>query len=314
MKRKFPYVIDDFKEASIALVKVEERYPPNDEWTEPDFTGWGEWTSPAGIVGLDAIQKVVREHSVRVTVTGALYYGRAVFTLHDGLEVNTDNFPRFAFVIALEDAYSGHVTVLLWDADGRSVSRDELVSTGVWNLLNLRVGAVNADLWEGDPLFDWTRVKAIDVTCHFPTTGTGSFWLDGTYFTYSIVGMRALDVTVVVKDTEPPIPVAGAKIVYGHLVGVNPETGEETYFWLDGEAEVTGDDGKVVFSELEPDWYGLRVSADGFKEVLVKDIDLTEVDKALKVELEPVSILDLLLPVLVIGSFTVVFVAVAERL
>lgn len=303
------------------LPPPEARYPPNDEWTEPDYRVWGEWASGtgAGVIELDPSMKVIRDNAIKYTVTYPDYYGMCIFTLNDGLEVNCDLYPRFKFLIGLESSFNGIVTIVLEDAAGMRVLRDEFVPPGEWpHLLTLLVGSVNAALWTVDPFntqpFDWTKVKKIIWNPWFDTPREGSFWLDGIYFTYSIAGLRALDVTVVVKDTEPPMLVAGAKVVYGHLVGVDPETGEETYFWMEGEAKVTGDDGRVVFSELEPDWYGLKVSADGFKESLVKDIDLTAADKAITVELEPVSILDWLLPALVLGGFAVGAVIIIEKL
>lgn len=297
----------------------EQRYPPNDEWTEPEYTAWGAWISGStGVVELDSQQKVVREHSIRHTTKQSDYYGRAIFTLHDDLEVNTDIYRRLNFIIALENSFAGRVTIQLIDAAGMIVRRDETIPLLEWTLKILPVGSVNAAFWEIDVFntqpFDWTKVKQVDVTAHFPGTGTGKFWLDGIYFTYKIEGFRALDVTVVVKDTDPPVPVEGATVVYGHLVGVDPTTEKETYFWMDAEKKVTGSDGRVVFSELEPDWYGLRVSAKDFKDVLVKDIDLTATDKAITVELEPVSIWDMLLPVLMIGGFIVVTTVIVAKL
>lgn len=295
----------------------EQRYPPNDDWTEPDYTVWGVWWGKDK-VALDSTQKIVRDNSIRVTTSISNYYSRAIFTLHDGLEVNTDIYTRFNFLIALEDKFTGVVTIQLIDSAGMIVRRNETIPVLEWTLLVLPVGSINAAFWEVDPFntqpFDWTKVKKIDVTADFPGVGTGKFWLDGIYFTYKIEGFRALDVTVVVKGTDPPIPVVGATVVYGHLVGVDPTTSKETYFWMDGEKKVTGSDGRAVFSELEPDWYGLKISAKDFKEVFVPDIDLRGADEAITVELEPVSIWDLLLPILVFGGFLAVTVIVVEKL
>lgn len=139
-------------------------------------------------------------------------------------------------------------------------------------------------------------------------------WLDGIYFTFKIEGLRALDVTVVTLVDGAPVPIEGAKVAFGHLVGVDPTTGQETYFWLDGDAKITDLDGRVVFSGLEPDWYGLRVTAQNFKEAFVPNIDLTATDKAITVELEPVTIGDFL-PLLVGGIIVIAgFIVIVQRL
>jgi len=294
------------------------RIPPNDEWTEPDYTASGDWFSGtgSGVVELDSQTKAVREHAIRHTTKSSDYYGAAVFRLHDGKEVNCDLYSRFVFVMALEESFSGIVTIVLEDAVGNSVGRDEVISVLEWRLLTLLVGSINDALWEHiiGTTFDWTKVKSITWYCHFPNVGTGKFWVDGIYFTYKIEGARALDITVVVKGTDPAVPVEGATVVYGHLVGIDPTTNKETYFWMDGEKKITGADGKAVFSGLEPDWYGLKVSAKDFKEAMVPDLDLRSVDQQIMVELEPTSIWDVLLPILVLGGITFGIVIIVEKL
>lgn len=292
--------LDESMQGTVNPLPAFEGYPPNDNWTEPEYKDWGEWISGTGtgIIELDHQQKVVRDYSIRHTTREPDYYARAIFQLHDGAEVNCDLYPRFIFAIALETAFSGIVDILLVDAAGKTVLRRETVGRGVWELKTLPVGSVNDDLWEGEKPFDWTKVKELHWICNFPGTGTGKFWLDGIFFSYQIVGLRALDVTIVVKDTDPPIPVVGASVVYGHLVGVDPETGKEAYFWFDKEKQITDETGRVVFSGLEPDWYGLQIKAKGFKDAMIPDIDLTSADKVLVIELAAV---DWLLP-LIVGS------------
>lgn len=86
---------------------------------------------------------------------------------------------------------------------------------------------------------------------------------------------RTIDVTVLRKDTGTPI--AAAVVVYGHLVGVDPETQEEVYFWVESKRQITKTDGKAVFL-VEPDWYAVRANASGFIEAMETNIDATIVD------------------------------------
>jgi len=305
-------VLDDTRQFTVNPLApvVEERYPPNDDWTEPDYTTWGKWeTGTTAEIQLDPTQKVVREHSVYTESDGV--YARAVFTLNDGLEVNTDNFPRYNFAVAVVGGTQ--IDIYLEDSAGMVVSRREVIKEEAWNALTLLVGSVNAALWTPSVFntlpFDWTKVKKLVFVFG---AGYALLWIDAIYFTYKIEGYRALDVTVVDKETG--LPVQGASVVYGFLVGVDPNTNEETYFWMDGEKGVTGTDGKVVFSELDPDWHGLRVTAEGFKEAIIKDIDLRATDKAITVELERVTWEDWL-PLIVGGVIVVTaFTVIVSRL
>jgi len=309
--------LDESRQGTIQALAPFEFYPPNDEWTEPEYIEWGEWISGTGtgVVELDAQLKVVREHSIRHTTKQPDYYGRAVFTLKNGAEINCDNYPRFKLAIAKEQGvgFMNTTAIILEDAAGNWAAREETVGAGAWVPLTLLVGSVNDVLWQHTGPFDWTKVKRIMIDCHFEAVGTGRFWIDGIVFTYKIEGFRALDVTVVLKGATPAVPIQGAKVIYGHLVGIDPVSGKETYFWMDGEAKLTDTTGKVVFTALEPDWYGLKVTAKGFKEVIISDIDARNADPApITVELEQISPLDIVVPiivasVLILGGLVTIF-------
>lgn len=290
-------------------------YPPNDEWTEPEYIDWGEWTSGTGTgsVGLDAQQKVVREHSIRHKTATPDYYGAAIFTLKDGKEVNCDNYPILKMAIAKEATFAQDALITLEDSLGNSAQKQEVAYVNQWTPLTLPVGSTNDLFWTHEGPFDWSKVKKIRIDCMFKGVNTGSFWIDGIYFTYEIAGLRALDVTVVVKGSSPPILVQGAKVIYGHLVGVDPETGKETYFWMDGEAKITDATGRVVFSELDADWYALKITAEGFKEKTVLDIDARNADPApITVELEIVK-LDIV-PIIIVGGVLFGLYIISQRL
>jgi len=97
-------------------------------------------------------------------------------------------------------------------------------------------------------------------------------------------------ISVTVLTAAEGTPVENAVVVYGHLVGVDPETGDETYFWMEDKRVITGSDGKALFAGLEPDWYGIQVRAQGFQTAFDLSIDATEYDPLpITVELERTS-------------------------
>jgi len=118
------------------------------------------------------------------------------------------------------------------------------------------------------------------------------------------VALLSLVVTVVRKGTTTPVP--DATVTYGHVF-IDPISGKEGYVWIEGERQVTDENGQVTFF-LQSDIYAVRVNATGFYEAIQSGINLTE-DTAITVELEPVNPVGELLKV--IAPIIVVFGTVA---
>ena len=172
---------------------AERAYPlDKDAWTESLTPADGSWASGTGTgsVSLDATEKIKGTGSVKLAVTGSDYYGRLIFTLNEGKEANCydvpDGYADITFQVKLEEAYSGDITLQLED-DAGMVCRKELnAKKKEWVLINVSCGRVAKDQWTyslfNSQAFNWKKVKKVDITCHFPGTGTGAFWIDNLFF------------------------------------------------------------------------------------------------------------------------------------
>jgi len=178
----------------IKVYGAAERAHPldKDAWTESLTPADGSWSSGTGTgsVSFDTTEKIVGTGSIKLAVTGSDYYGRLIFTLNAGKEANCydvpDGYADITFQIKLQEAFSGDITLQLED-DAGMVCRKELnAKKAEWVLVNLACGRVAKDQWTYSPfnsqVFDWKKVKKVDITCHFPATGTGAFWVDNLFF------------------------------------------------------------------------------------------------------------------------------------
>jgi len=172
---------------------AERAYPlDKDAWTESLTPADGSWASGTGTgsASFGTTEKIVGTGSIKLNVTGSDYYGRLIFTLNAGKEANCydvpDGYADITFQIKLQEAFSGDITLQLED-DAGMVCRKELnAKKAEWVLINLACGRVAKDQWTYSPFnsqeFDWKMVKKVDITCHFPATGTGAFWVDNLFF------------------------------------------------------------------------------------------------------------------------------------
>jgi len=172
---------------------AERAYPlDRDTWTESLTPPDGSWASGTGTgsVSFDASEKILGTGSIKLAVTGSDYYGRLVFTLNAGKEANCydvpDGYADVTFQIKLEEAYSGDITLQLEDGAGMVCRKELNAKKGEWVLINLACGRVARDQWTyslfNTQEFNWKKVKKVDITCHFPATGTGAFWVDNLFF------------------------------------------------------------------------------------------------------------------------------------
>jgi len=170
---------------------AERAYPlDKDLWTESSTPADGSWASGTGTgsVSFDTTQKIKGTGSIKLTVGGSDYYGRLIFTLNAGKEANCydvpDGYADVTFQIKLEDAYSGDITLLLEDDAGKQCNKQLKVKKNEWVLINASCGRGAKDQWTYifDSAFNWKKVKKVDITCHFPATGTGAFWVDNLFF------------------------------------------------------------------------------------------------------------------------------------
>jgi hypothetical protein len=111
-----------------------------------------------------------------------LSYGGCLFTLDAGKEVDAEQYPVLNLWLSRESAFNGNVTLTLFDAADRAAGREFTVGPEKWFQTQVRVGAVNADVWQVESGFDWKSVKKVRVVCWFGGVVTGSFWVDGLFF------------------------------------------------------------------------------------------------------------------------------------
>jgi len=172
---------------------AERAYPlDKDAWTETLTPADGSWASGTGTgsVSFDTAEKILGTGSIKLTVGGSDYYGRLIFTLNDEKEANCydvpDGYADITFQIKLQEAYSGDITLLLFDDAGMECSKELNAKKKEWVLINIPCGRAAKDQWTysvfNSQPFNWKKVKKVDITCHFPATGTGAFWIDNLFF------------------------------------------------------------------------------------------------------------------------------------
>lgn len=163
-------------------------YPLNrDAWTESLTPNDGQWSSGTGTgtVSLDSSEKIVGSYCIKHSTTTPDYYGRAVFTLNDGKEINSNTYPSVNFQVKEESAFSGEVTLILEDDEGNWAAKEYGIGNNKkWHVESFMCGAKHADEWSGNNIadFNWDKIKRLILDAHFSGTNTGSFWIDNLYF------------------------------------------------------------------------------------------------------------------------------------
>jgi len=158
-----------------------------DSWTESLTPSDGAWSSGTGTgsVSLDDAEKIVGIYCIKHATTTSDYYGRAVFTLNDGKEINANAYPSVNFQIKEESAFSGEVTLILEDVNGNWAAKEYRISNNKqWHFESFMCGAEHADEWFGSNIanFNWEKIKKLLFDAHFSGVGTGAFWIDNLYF------------------------------------------------------------------------------------------------------------------------------------
>jgi hypothetical protein len=167
----------------ITVYGVAEKSVPADKdaWTESLTPADGFWSAVSGTVSFDTSTEVKGSGSIK-TYAASVYYAACLFTLNMGKEVNCNLYPLLSFWAYREAAFNGNISVILYDSADKSSSHMFNVGPDKWTQLQVRVGAINADLWNAENGFDWTQIKKVRFDCWFSGTGTGSFWVDGLFF------------------------------------------------------------------------------------------------------------------------------------
>jgi hypothetical protein len=163
--------------------KADKSVPSDkDAWTESLTPDDGDWSWISGDISLDTSFKARGSASIKLHAP-SLYYGSCMFTLNDGKEVNANLYPLSGFILYLQKAYNGNVTVALYDIAGKSAVKHVTVGPGEWRTTSLKVGLANELEWEEvESGFDWANVKKFRIDCWFSGAGSGDFWVDGLYF------------------------------------------------------------------------------------------------------------------------------------
>jgi len=152
-----------------------------DAWTESLTPTDGSWSGISGTVSFDTSTKKKGTGSIK-TYAANLYYAACMFTLNSGKEVNGNLYPLISFWIMRESTFNGNVNVLLFDTADKCAAHIFSIGAGEWFQRDFKVGAENADVWDVESGFDWTKIKKIRFDCWFTGSGTGSFWVDGLFF------------------------------------------------------------------------------------------------------------------------------------
>jgi len=163
-------------------------YPlDKDAWTESLTPSDGAWSSGTGTgnVSLDSAEKIVGNYCIKHDTTTPDYYGRAVFTLNVGKEINSNVYPSVNFQIKEESAFCGEVTLILEDINGNWAAKEYRIGNNKkWHFQSFMCGIKHADEWSGSNIanFNWEKIKKLLFDAHFSGTGTGAFWIDNLYF------------------------------------------------------------------------------------------------------------------------------------
>jgi len=168
---------------NIAVYGVADKSVPldKDAWTESLTSSDGDWTSTSGIVSFDGTVKVKGSGGIK-TYAQNLNYGSCLFTLDADKEVDAEQYPVLNLWLSRESSFNGNVTLTLFDVADRAAGREFTVGYEKWFQTQVRVGSANADVWQVESGFDWTKIKEVRVVCWFDGVGTGSFWVDGLFF------------------------------------------------------------------------------------------------------------------------------------
>lgn len=108
---------------------------------------------------------------------------------------------------------------------------------------------------------------------------------------------------VTVYDATTGYGILDASVTPWVLVGVDPDTGEETWWKLEALKQLTDEKGLATLLDLEPNIYAVRVTVSGYKEGLLKNINLVEYDQSVEVALDKETLWDVVkkaLPILVL--------------
>jgi len=152
-----------------------------DAWTEGLSPADGSWSAVSGQVSFDTATKKRGGGSIK-TYAQNLYYAACLFTLNSGKEVNASLYPVLNFLLRRDSSFNGNVNIILFDIADKSADHFFNVGPDEWFQKQLSVGAKNADIWDVEGGFDWTKIKAVRFDCWFSGSGTGSFWIDGLFF------------------------------------------------------------------------------------------------------------------------------------
>lgn len=168
---------------------AEKKYPTNgDSWTETlDINGdlTNDWVSGTGTgsVALDNTTKAVGTYSIKHTTSTADYYGRLRLVIPSGMQPNCKTYPSLQFQVRRESAFSGVCTVILVDNGARWATREIQLSADKWFLQKFNVGKKYENEWGSVQAgFNWETINEIMWDMHFPTTGTGNFWIDNLFW------------------------------------------------------------------------------------------------------------------------------------
>jgi hypothetical protein len=167
----------------ITVYGVADKSVPSDEdvWTESLTPADGSWNAVSGNVSFDSETKKKGSGSIK-TYASNLYYAASMLTLNSGKEVNANLYPALNFFIRRESSFNGNINVILFDTAEKSASNFFNIGPDEWFQKQVKVGAVNADVWDVESGFDWTQIMKLRFDCWFTGTGTGSFWVDGLFF------------------------------------------------------------------------------------------------------------------------------------
>jgi len=147
--------------------------------------GWLSGTGSGSISG-DSVNKIVGSYSVKHNTGAADYYGCAWFDLHKDNAIDCNKYPSLTFQIMVESAFSGHISLALWDDADMKVYQEFHISGNKWHLQTFPCGRKWSDQWTHSLFntqpFNWEKVKRILFYAHFPGTGTGNFWIDNLFF------------------------------------------------------------------------------------------------------------------------------------
>ena len=173
----------------IIVYGAAEKTKPEDKdaWTETldiDDDGVNDWVSGTGTgtVSLDSSIKILGSYSIKHSNSTADYYSTLLLYLSNNI-VNCNKYPILQFQIRKTTSFSDTCYIAIQDAWGNWAHRwFNVPADEKWHIIQIGVGKKNADNWQYDGDFDWSQINEIRWDCHFPGTGTGSFWIDNLFF------------------------------------------------------------------------------------------------------------------------------------